>query len=279
MGMKLNGQTLAGGYLGGQRIAGAYLGGQLVWTSGAAPWTPLDLGTSLLAWYDPSDLSTLYQDTAGTVPVTATGQPVARMNDKSGNGNYLLIPNASYRPLYKTDGTLHWLEADGVDDKLITASSRFGLAANPTISVISGVRILSQASTQHKIFHIGDNGSLTLGGSFGSQGWAWRFDGAAVFFGPSATGVDRVTNFRRAAGTTVASSEFYLNGVSQSQTSTTNPTLSPTNTGASAVLFANNSSSTQANHRLYGMLYVGLNDRAVEAKAEAWMATKSGVAL
>ena len=35
------------------------------------------------AWFDPSDLSTLYQDAAGTVPVTAVGQPVGLVLDKS----------------------------------------------------------------------------------------------------------------------------------------------------------------------------------------------------
>lgn len=34
-------------------------------------------------WYDPSDLTTLFQDTAGTTPVTATGQTVGLMLDKS----------------------------------------------------------------------------------------------------------------------------------------------------------------------------------------------------
>lgn len=35
------------------------------------------------AWYDPSDMSTLYQDAAGTTPVTAVEQPVGLMLDKS----------------------------------------------------------------------------------------------------------------------------------------------------------------------------------------------------
>ena len=34
-------------------------------------------------WYDPSDLTTLYQDAAGTIPVTAVEQPVGLMLDKS----------------------------------------------------------------------------------------------------------------------------------------------------------------------------------------------------
>ena len=34
-------------------------------------------------WYDPSDLSTMYQDAYGTTPVTAVGQPVGLILDKS----------------------------------------------------------------------------------------------------------------------------------------------------------------------------------------------------
>jgi len=35
------------------------------------------------AWYDPSDLTTMFQDRAGTTPVTADGQPVGLILDKS----------------------------------------------------------------------------------------------------------------------------------------------------------------------------------------------------
>lgn len=34
-------------------------------------------------WYDPADFSTMFQDSAGTTPVTAAGQPVGLMLDKS----------------------------------------------------------------------------------------------------------------------------------------------------------------------------------------------------
>ncbi len=39
-------------------------------------------------WYDPSDFSTLFQDAAGTIPVTAVEQPVGLILDKSGRGNH-----------------------------------------------------------------------------------------------------------------------------------------------------------------------------------------------
>ena len=51
-------------------------------------------------WYDPSDLTTLFQDTAGTTPVTTPGQTVARINDKSGRGNHATQATAASRPTY-----------------------------------------------------------------------------------------------------------------------------------------------------------------------------------
>jgi len=50
-------------------------------------------------WYDPSDLSTLYQDAAGTTPVTAVEQPVGRMLDKSGRGNHATQVTTASRPV------------------------------------------------------------------------------------------------------------------------------------------------------------------------------------
>lgn len=51
-------------------------------------------------WYDPSDLTTMFQDTAGTTPVTTPGQTVARMNDKSGRGNNATQATTASRPTY-----------------------------------------------------------------------------------------------------------------------------------------------------------------------------------
>jgi len=65
----------------------------------------------------------LFQDAAGTVPVTADGDPVGRMLDRSGNGNHATQTVSGRRPVYKTDGTLHWLQGDGVDDNLIIPGS------------------------------------------------------------------------------------------------------------------------------------------------------------
>lgn len=70
-------------------------------------------------WWDVSDFSTLFQDSAGSVPVTGADQAVARVEDKSGNGNHLLQATASQCPVLSSgDGGRYCLEFDGVDDFL-----------------------------------------------------------------------------------------------------------------------------------------------------------------
>ena len=50
-------------------------------------------------WYDPNDMSTLFQDSAGTTPVTDVEQPVGLMLDKSGCGNHASQSTSAARPV------------------------------------------------------------------------------------------------------------------------------------------------------------------------------------
>lgn len=68
-------------------------------------------------WYDPSDITSMFQDVAGTTPAVVDG-PVGRINDKSGNGNHAIQATAASRPVLKQLGNVYWLEFDGVDDFL-----------------------------------------------------------------------------------------------------------------------------------------------------------------
>lgn len=96
-------------------------------------------------WYDPSDLNTLFQDSAGTTPVTAAGQPVGRILDKSGRGNHATQTTAGSRPLYQIDGTNRpYLSFDGVDDFLVTPTITPGTDKS---QVFVGLRKLSDAAT------------------------------------------------------------------------------------------------------------------------------------
>lgn len=69
------------------------------------------------AWYDPSDLTTLFQDTASTTPVTTVGQSVALMKDKSPNGIHLAQSTSTSCPTLQQDANgNYFLLFDGVDD-------------------------------------------------------------------------------------------------------------------------------------------------------------------
>lgn len=94
-------------------------------------------------WFDPSDLSTLYQDAAGTVPVTGVEQPVGRILDKSGRGFHATQATATSRPVLRQDGNgKHYLYFDGVDDFLVTPTITPG---TDKAQVFAGVRKLGNS--------------------------------------------------------------------------------------------------------------------------------------
>lgn len=75
-------------------------------------------------WYDPNDLTTLFQDDAGTIPVTAPGQVVGRMLDKSGHGLHMIQATEANKPTYGVDALGHgYLQTDGVDDVMNTLAN------------------------------------------------------------------------------------------------------------------------------------------------------------
>lgn len=80
---------------------------------GAAAFSPLTI-SGLWGWWDASDLTTLFQDSAGSTPVTATSDPVGRLADKSGNGRHFLQAGAgTLKPTYA--GTGNGITFDGGD--------------------------------------------------------------------------------------------------------------------------------------------------------------------
>lgn len=76
----------------------------------AGPFDPANLFASneAGAWYDISDLGTLWSDTAGTTPATVDGL-VRRIDDKSGNGNHLTLAGGKY---LRSVGGLYYLDLD-----------------------------------------------------------------------------------------------------------------------------------------------------------------------
>lgn len=84
------------------------------------------------AWLDPEDTSTMYQDAAGTIPVTALEQPVGKWLDKSGNGNHATQSitksrptlSARYNQLTNTDSFVGWVHDN------VSTTSKYGTDPN-----------------------------------------------------------------------------------------------------------------------------------------------------
>lgn len=119
-------------------------------------------------WYDPSDMSTLFQDAAGTIPVTTAGQPVGLMLDKSGRGNHATQPTATSRPILQFANGLWSLLFDGVDDRLVTGSIDF--TATDKVTLWSGaykattdLGLIAELSPSAP----GNNGTFYLGANIG----------------------------------------------------------------------------------------------------------------
>ena len=89
-------------------------------------------------FYDPNDLTTMFQDAVGTVPVTGVGQPVGLILDKSGRNNHAYQTTSASRPILRQDAVTgaYYLEFDGVDDSLQTNSINF--TVTDKISVFAG---------------------------------------------------------------------------------------------------------------------------------------------
>lgn len=91
----------------------------------------------LAGWYA-ADLSTKWQDSARTTPVTADGDPVGAWDDLSGNGNHFTQSTGAQRPAYRTaqiNGRAV-LDLDGTGDVMY---------ANGLSSVYSGTDVASSA--------------------------------------------------------------------------------------------------------------------------------------
>lgn len=98
-------------------------------------------------FYDPNDLTTMFQDAVGTVPVTGAGQPVGLIRDKSGRNNHARQTTSASRPILRQNAVTgaNYLEFDGRDDYLQTNNIDF--TTTDKVSLFAGVRKLSDAAS------------------------------------------------------------------------------------------------------------------------------------
>lgn len=163
--------SLTGGLFNSGLFKGGIFNGGLFQASSTVP--TVDIVSLLFGasepgfFYDPSDLSTMFQDSAGTTTVTSAGQSVGKVLDKSGRGNNASQATLSKCPLYNTDGTYHWLQHDGVDDMLSTNAVDFTTTDSATVAI--GIKKLQDTLNQIV---------LDVGGAFSTK---YSFGMAAPF--------------------------------------------------------------------------------------------------
>jgi hypothetical protein len=124
------------------RMTGSMVGGMsgpLTLRKGGFDWYPSRLfhPGDILLWYDPSDLSTMYQDVAGTSPVTADGQSVLLMLDKGQWGGktlaQVLAAQAELSPnIGPYTDTSNWTAANSAT--LASVSGELEITAGATFS-------------------------------------------------------------------------------------------------------------------------------------------------
>ena len=236
------------------------------------------------AWYDPSDLTTLFQDSAGTTPVTTAGQPVGLMLDKSGRAHHAIQSTPSKRPTYTTGSGLAWLAFDGVDDAMSTGGIDF--TGTDKATVFAGLRKLSEAATgllfETSAAADANNGAFALATPTASAANSFSFVGRGTTTSANAT-ANALTAPQTAVLTGLLDIAGPLNRTRKNgvDVATVTTTLGTGNFGNYALnLGARSGTSIFFNGNLYGLIMPGKLASAAEiAPTETYLAAKSGVTL
>lgn len=233
------------------------------------------------AWYDPSDLSTLFQED-GTTPAVVDGI-VGKVLDKSGNGNHIVQTTDTKCPILKQDGSLYYLDFDGTDDGLKT-SSNIDFTGTDAMSVFAGAR--KESDVTAVIAELSDNiGGVANTGAFRINAVAgnnWRYtskgtnlvNSTAINYTPPVTSV--LTGLSDISDDSVIIRvDGTQEGSSSSDQGIGNYGNHPLNVGA-----RNGGAGLKLDGRIYGFIVRGASSTASDiASTEAYMALKTGVSI
>ena len=237
-------------------------------------------------WYDPSDLTTVFQQdgTTATIPWTSgdilDANRVGKLVDKSGNGKDALQTTLSKCPALKYVGGLYYLEFDGIDDGLQTASIDF--SSSDAMSVFTGVR--KEADETSVVAEISDNAGTNAGAfRFGSiSGDKWRYSvrvdstvnlNANSYTAPQTNVVTGLNDFSDPVTT------IRVDGA-EIATSANSPGTGNFGDHALNLGARGNGSSLHLDGRIYSVVVRNVLSNANDiALTEAYVATKTGVTI
>lgn len=232
----------------------------------AAALTPASLSPKV--WIE-ADPATLYTD-AGTTLVSADGQAVQQVNDKSGNARNLSQATSTKRPLYHTGSGKPYLDFDGVDDFMASASYAPQDASGQHWYAISAY-IANSATTPQMLALLNDGSSAISRAACTSGNSQCVATSSGGTDNPdSGPAITSATPFVMIAAITSTTVEVFLNNVSDGAT-----TLTITPSGNSGILYlaSNVGALWFAGMRLYGLVQgSGTLSSTDRANLQAYMA-------
>ena len=237
-------------------------------------------------WYDPSDLSTLFQDAAGTVPVTAVEQPVGCMLDKSGRGNHATQSTAGYRRILRVDANgKYYLAHTGVNTWMQT--NNINMTGTDKVSIFAGLQKLISTTGIFAEFSADSNSNdgpfyFVVGLDASGDGISSLSRGTAeasyshIAFSASGNNVKSVIAVTH--NTAGDLSTIRRNGVAG--TSGTGDKGAGNFGNYPLYLFRRAGTSLQSDADFYGLIIRGaMSDATQISNAERWLAAKTGVTM
>ena len=259
----------------------------------ARPWvtflpSDLFLSSEKGVWYDPGDITTLFQDVAGTIPVTASGQTVALMKDKSGNNAHATQSDATKRPTFTIyPGTEYGaLSFDGTNDFMVTSAINF--TGTAVMTATAGFQVSPTAGTGARfVVELGPvtastNGSfyMTGPGSINDHSMGMRGNTALAVSFANVSGDDDVLTGVFDIGQTAKEAEMIprLNGtvISGGDLTWTGTNAGTGNFGNHALYIGSRAGTTFFfKGYMYGMIVRGATSSAPQITAtEAWVTAR-----
>ena len=209
-----------------------------------------------MLWIDPSDQSTITE---------ASGR-VSQIDDKSGNGNHITAAGSD-RPTTgtRTINSLNVLDYSGTN--VMNRTDAMGLTGNPDLYFFN-VWNSDDVSTNADIMNVGSSTSAagqTIRVRAGDT--SYRFSNGSQVFKTTSNNTDYSGLWQRASGDTYCDGLCWIDGVSEAETSSFNPTYTPNLVDQAVTLGAQNLTTTnefdgKIGEQIIGNAVLSASDRA-----------------
>lgn len=122
------------------------------YSNGQSTWSPLDIASCFLL-LDASDLSTLFTDSTGTVPVTTTGDAVGAWRSKAAGAHLFIQATTGNKPAYNVTAERPSVYWNGLAARWLAATVNF--SSINAVTICTAMRCESTTSNKTLFNHNG----------------------------------------------------------------------------------------------------------------------------